>query len=132
MYVGGAYITYFELFDRRPSLDEVEEIFAPLNMVHTTVLLSRISIHLRHGLQGRSTQGIAWVQRFLFHNFTDVETFNRLQSRFAASRFEDRPVFHPLQLLNALQIALRVCAGSETGGLILIPTCAIASGLPLL
>lgn len=113
MYVGGAYITYSELFDRRPSLAEVEEIFAPLNLVHTTVLLSRMSIHLRHGFQRPSTQGIAWVQRFLFHNFTDLETFNRLQSRFAASRFEDRPIFHPLQLLNALRIALRVCAGSE-------------------
>src|SRR5258708_16216303 len=106
-------MTYSELFDRRASLDEVEEIFAPLNLTQTTVLLSRISTHLRHGFQGRSTEGVAWLQRFLFHNFTDVETFNRLQSRFAASRFEDRPVFHPLQLLNALQIALRVCAGSE-------------------
>ena len=113
MYVGGAYITYSELFDRRPSLGEVEEILAPLNLVHTTVLLSRVSAHLRHGLQGRSGKGIAWVQGFLLANFTDVETFGRLQERFAGSRLEDRPAFHPLQLLNALQIAIRVCAGSE-------------------
>jgi hypothetical protein len=39
MYVGGAYITYSELFDRKPSWAEVEEIFAPLNLVHTTILL---------------------------------------------------------------------------------------------
>ncbi len=113
MYTGGGYVTYSELFGRRPSLDEVEEILAPLNLLHTALLLSRMSLHLRLSFQVSGTQEIARVQGFLLHNFTDDETFAHFQQKLAGSRLEDRPAFHPLQLLNVLQIALRVCAGSD-------------------
>ena len=114
MPIGGAYIRYSELFDRMPSLTDVEEIFAPLNLAHTVLLLARINGHLRLGLQNRSRDDLTWVQSFLISNFTDEETFRRLQERYPTKRLDERPVFHPLQVLNALQIAFRVSSGSES------------------
>jgi hypothetical protein len=45
----------------------------------------------------------------LLHNFLDEDTFRRLQERFPAEKLEDRPLFHPLQILNVLRLALQLC-----------------------
>ena len=113
MPIGGAYIRYSELFDRMPSLADVEEIFAPLELAHAVLLLARINGHLRLGLQNRSRDNITWAQSFLISNFTDEETFRRLQERYPTQRLDERSVFHPLQVLNAVQIAFRVSSGSR-------------------
>jgi hypothetical protein len=69
---------------------------------------------LRHSLQEPGKKGFGWVQGFLVRNFIDDPTLKVLQEKFPLTQMEDRPIFHPLQLLNLLRIALVVCSGDET------------------
>jgi len=108
-YSGGPYHLYSELFDRMPTWQEVEDILRPLDRVNTVMLLSRVNVHIRHILQEPTRENLAWLQGFVMRNFLDEDTFRRLQERFSTERLEDRLLFHPLQILNALRVALRVC-----------------------
>jgi hypothetical protein len=108
-YSGGPYHVYSELFDRTPTWIEVEDILKPLDRVNTVLLLSRINTHIRHTFQEPTRENIAWLQGFLLRNFLDDDAFRRMQERFGSERLEDRPLFHPVQILNALRVALCVC-----------------------
>ncbi len=108
-YSGGPYYLYSELFDRKPAL-QVEDILKPFDRVNTVLLLSRVNVHIRHTLQEPTRANLAWLQGFLLRNFLDEDTFRRLQKRFPNVKLEDRLLFHPVQILNMLRLALRVCS----------------------
>ncbi len=113
MYLGGAYLTYSEIFDRPPTFEEVRAILRTLNRLHTVHLLSRINILLRHAHSEPSRENVGWVQKFLAANFLNDLTLDQLNKRFALVRLEDRPVFHHLQILNILRMAFLFCDGDE-------------------
>lgn len=108
-YSGGPYHLYSELYDRMPTWQEVNDILKPLDRVNTVLLLSRINTHIRHTFQEPTRENVAWLQGFLLRNVLDEDAFRRMQERFGSERLEDRPLFHPVQILNALRVALRVC-----------------------
>jgi hypothetical protein len=68
-----------------------------------------VNVHIRHAFQEPTRENLAWLQGFLLRNFLDEDTFRRLQERFPTEKLEDRLLFHPLQILNVLRLALRVC-----------------------
>jgi hypothetical protein len=108
-YSGGPYHTYSELFDRIPNWEEFEDLLRPLDRVNTALLLSRLNVHIRHAFQEPTRANLGWLQGFLVRNFLDDDALGRLKQRFATEKLEDRPLFHPVQLLNVLRTALRVC-----------------------
>ncbi len=108
-YSGGPYHLYSELFDRLPTWEEVADILRPLDRVNTVLLLSRVNVHIRHACQEPTRESLAWLQEFLSHNFLDEDTFRRLRERFPAEKSEDRPLFHSVQILNVLRLALELC-----------------------
>ncbi|MGA9055920.1 MAG: hypothetical protein WB763_05350 [Terriglobia bacterium] len=113
MYTGGAYITYSELFDRRPTWEEIVAKLQNLSPLQTVLMMSRINTHIRHAFEEPGRKSVGWLQGFLVRNFVDDAALARLRERFPTTRMEDRPLFHPLQVLNVLRIALAVCAGDD-------------------
>jgi len=114
MHSVGAYISYSELFDRSPTWTDIVARLEGLNRLHTVMLLSRLNSHLRHSLQEPGKKGFGWVQGFLVRNFIDDPTLRTLQEKYPLAKMEDRPIFHPLQILNLLRVALAVCSGDDT------------------
>jgi hypothetical protein len=51
---------------------------------------------------------------FLVRNFIDEATLRRLQERYPLSKPEERPLFHPLQILNLLRICLAISTEDPT------------------
>lgn len=109
VYTGGAYIPYSELYDRKPATTEVVELLQGLSRLHTVLLMSRVNTHLRHALQSPGRDELNWIQSFLVRNFIDDPTLGRLRERFPNAQMRDRPIFHPLQILNMLRLATQLC-----------------------
>ena len=114
MYIGGVYITYSELFDRRPAWEEVVGILASMDRLNTALLLSRVNTHLRHAFQEPERKNLRWCQMFLVRNFIDDSTWRRLQERLPLAKPEEWLLFHPLQILNLLRICFANSIESET------------------
>lgn len=112
-YSGGPYHLYSELFDTRPRLEDVLSILQPLDRTNTALLLSRVNTHIRHTFQEPTRENLEWLQGFLLRNFLDEDAFRRLQERFPTERLEDRPLFHPTQILNVIRLVLRGCGASD-------------------
>ena len=113
IYTGGAYISYSEIYDRRPDASEVVGLLHGLNRLHTVLLMSRVNAHLRHAMQSPGRDELNWVQGFLVGNFVDDPTLARLRERFPETVMRDRPLFHPLQVLSMLRLAAANCEGDE-------------------
>jgi hypothetical protein len=111
------YFTYRELFDRLPTKEELVGIVRGLNGFHTVLLTARASAMFRFAIWSRNPQDAKALEKFqywLAAAFLDFETKQRLESRFGAQNPADRPVFHPLQLLNVMRLALASAEGDES------------------
>jgi hypothetical protein len=72
-----------------------------------------VNTHIRHTFQEPTRENLAWLQGFLLRNFLDEDAFRRLKERFPTERLEDRPLFHPTQILNVIRLVLRSCGASD-------------------
>lgn len=107
---GGPYIRFSDLYDRKPSSEEVVDLIEDLDCLHTVLLLTRLTTQLRHALFQRDEGDLAWIQGFFAFNFLDDDVKARIESRvknFGAMR----PACHPLQLFNLLRLSLGLCRG---------------------
>jgi hypothetical protein len=107
------YITYEELFDRYPDVEELKNLFVGLNPSHTVLLLSRLSTMFRHSVSKQDPSEQFKFQAWFVNNFFDEETKKRLLDRFGNQHPQRRPVCHPLQLLNMMRLALTFGRATE-------------------
>jgi hypothetical protein len=109
----GAYITYSDLFDRMPSWEEIIASIQTLPMLTSAVTLMRMNMVLRFALQEHNRPNFGRLQQVMFKDFTDDNTFRRLQERFPTVLTERRPLFVPLTVLNVLRLVLAYSRESE-------------------
>lgn len=113
----GAYFTYRELFDRLPTKDELSSIVRSLDPVNAVVLTARLNAMFRHATWSQHPQDAKAMEKFQYwfaSAFLDLDTKQRLESRFGDQNPARRPVFHPLQFLNLMRLALDQAEGDET------------------
>ena len=111
-----AYITYRELFDRMPTKEELGSIIKSMNAFHTVLLTARLSAMFRHATWSDHPQDAKALERFQYWfaaAFLDTDTKQRLESRLGPQNPARRPVFHPLQFLNIMRLALALADGDE-------------------
>jgi hypothetical protein len=109
MYRTAVYFLYREVFDRTPELSELVSLVRDLDPPEAAVLLCQLNADLR--LPRRDKQAVAKVQQELAAYFLDDETIARFKQRFGPIDMADRPVFHPVQVLNVLRLVLQRSAG---------------------
>ncbi|MGA9681321.1 MAG: hypothetical protein WBQ74_05855 [Candidatus Sulfotelmatobacter sp.] len=102
----GAYITYSNLFDRIPSWDEIIALIKGLPMLTAAATLMRMNMALRFALQEPNRPNFGRLQQVMVNDFTDDETYRRLQERFTSVLTDERPIFLPLADLNVLRLVL--------------------------
>ncbi|MCI0627487.1 MAG: hypothetical protein L0387_38550 [Acidobacteria bacterium] len=88
-------------------------VLRSLELEGTIKTLCQINGYVRQAFV-EGEQRIAKVQEFLVSNFLDDPSFRRLQERFPDKRPQDRPIFHPLQILNLLRLVAVESAGPES------------------
>ena len=109
MYRMAVYFLYREVFDRTPELSELVFLVRDLDPPEASVVLCQLNADLR--LPRRDKQAVAKVQQELAAHFLDDETIARFKQRFGPIDMADRPVFHPVQVLNVLRLVLQHSAG---------------------
>jgi hypothetical protein len=110
------YLTYRELFDRLPTKQELVNVIKGLNAFNTVLLTARLSAMFRHSTWSQNPLDEKALEKFqcwFAATFLDMETKQRLESRFGAQNPARRPVFHPLQSLNLMRLALALAEGDE-------------------
>jgi hypothetical protein len=110
------YLTYRELFDRLPTKEELGSMIKGFNGFHTVLLTARLSAMFRHSMWTQNPQDAKAREKFQLWfaaTFLDMETKQRLESRFGAQNPAHRPGFHPLQSLNVMRLALALADGDE-------------------
>lgn len=110
------YFTFRELFDRLPTKEELVSTVKGLNAFNTVLLTARLNAMFRHSTWTKNPQDVNALETFQYWfaaAFLDTETKQRLESRFGAQNPARRPVFHPLQSLNVMRLALSLAEGDE-------------------
>lgn len=105
------YFRYRELFDRIPDLSELVSIIEKLDRVGTVRLLCQMNADFR--LTRRNREATSGLQRELAGSLLDDHTIERLEQRFGAEHAADRPIFHPVQILNVLRLVIQHSRGSS-------------------
>lgn len=111
MYFGGAYFLYKDVFDRTPSLPELQSVLRDLNAVEAVRVLSQMNADLR--LVKRERDTAAKLQQELASALFDDETVRRFKERFGPVHMGDRPVFHAPQVLNVIRLVVQHSVGSQ-------------------
>jgi hypothetical protein len=110
------YVTYKELFDHLPTMEELNAIVRGLNAVNTVVLTSRLNTMLWHSMLSRNPQdsnSLSDFQYWFAGMLFDEDTRQRIKARLGAQTTEVRRVCVPLQLLNIIRLALSIAEGDE-------------------
>ena len=100
-----------------PAKDELVTIVTSLNAFQTAVLNARLNTMYRHSIWSRHPQDAKSIERFQYWfaaAFLDLDTKVRLESRFGSENPARRPVFHPLQSLQVMKLALSLSEGDGT------------------
>jgi hypothetical protein len=105
------YFEFREVFGRAPTSDELASLLEPLGMVESVALLCQMNADFRLAKPGRDS--MAKLQREMAGGLLDDETIDVLKRRFGHEHAADRPIFHPVQMLNVLTLVLRHSRGSE-------------------
>jgi len=110
------YFIYRELFDRQATKEELQTIIRSLNSFSTVLLTARLSAMFRHATWTKHPQDAKAMEKFQYwfaSVFLDPETQQRLVSRFGEQNPASRPIFHPLQFLNIIRLALSSAEGGD-------------------
>jgi hypothetical protein len=105
----GVYVTYSDLFDLKPTLDELVALIKPIPLRHAIHVISRINLGLRYAMQELGRSNFAEVQGFFIAGHSDDEMLWRLKARFPYAKCDERPVFLPHGLLNVLRLVVMHC-----------------------
>jgi hypothetical protein len=111
MYFGGAYFLHKDVFDRRPTLSELQSSLRDLDRVDALTLLCQINADLR--LSKREKEPAGKLQQELAGALLDDETVARFKERFGGVNMAERPVFHTPQILNVIRLVVQHSSGSE-------------------
>jgi hypothetical protein len=87
------FITYRDLYDRRPGAEEMHKLLRGLNSFNTVLLLTRLNTMFRHASVSPVKQDSTSFQMFFGQHFLDEETLQRLQQRFGTQNAVYRPLF---------------------------------------
>jgi hypothetical protein len=104
-------LEYREVYDRPASLEELVSLLRSLDMTETVSLLCQINADFR--LTKREDASTARTQQEICGGLLDDETIDRLKKRFGNENLARRPVFHVVQILNVLRLALEHSAGAD-------------------
>ena len=110
------YLTYRELFDRRPLNDEVFRAIESMHSFHTVLFASRLNALFRHSnwnALSKSDQAPERFQYWAASVLLDRETKQTLEYRLGSQSIEGRPFIHPLQLLQVIRLALTIGHGED-------------------
>lgn len=102
----GVYLTYSDLFDRKPTTDELLELIKTIPLRHAIHAVSRINLGLRYAMQELGAPNFAEVQCFFMAAHCDDEVLWLLKRRFPFARCDERPIFLPHGLLNVLRLII--------------------------
>ena len=105
----GVLISYFDLFDRKPTMDELVDLLKPIPLRHAIHVLSRINLGLRYAMQELGRSNLAEVQGFFLAAHSDDEMLWRLKTRFPFAMCDEAsiPATWPAQCFAACRHALR-------------------------
>jgi hypothetical protein len=111
MYFGGAYFLYKDVFDRTPTLSQLQSLLCDLDCAEALALLCQVNADLR--LCKREKEPAAKLQQELAGTFLDDETVARFKERFGPVNMADRPIFHTPQILNVARLVVLHSIGPE-------------------
>jgi hypothetical protein len=113
--IGGAFISYSEVFGVRPTLLEFRKILRELDRNDAIFTLVRVNTLLRHSILEPGRPNFAKVQQFLGSVLFDQTTIDTLKQKVGENtRLEERPLFHPLQVLAVQRTVLLESKGEAT------------------
>ena len=75
----GVYLSYSDLFDCKPTIDELIDLLKPIPLRHAIYVLSRINLGLRYAMQELGRSNFAEVQGFFMSAHSDDEMLWRLK-----------------------------------------------------
>jgi hypothetical protein len=104
------FITWQELYGRRPTFGEVKEDLSRLDRLQTALLLSQISIHLALDRFHNDSSETVKLQGFLALNLLSPDLRGDIEKRYALERMDARACLHSWQVLTLLKWALVECA----------------------
>ncbi len=114
--IGGPYVTYSEITDHTLTEAEIGKLLQPLDARKVLFLLSRMNMHFRLASASEDTtfeRAVGKAQEFLFQAFTDEELFEQIKKALTTTKTHERALFHPLQLLSVMRLALKYCQGVD-------------------
>lgn len=109
------YVTWEELYSKRPTKEEILEELRHLDRLHSVILLSRINAHLFLDGNRRSSEETNALQRFLIGAFFDDNTLSHAKEKLGNAHPDFRRAFHIPQVLALLKDT--VTGAAETGGI---------------
>src|SRR5579862_5855745 len=98
------FVTWKELFDEAPTLEQVMEVVRTLNRESTLVLLCRLAIHLFLDQFRQKKNETLYLQGYLVSNFLDDAVLTRLKERMPNAELDFRRSFHSQQILTLLKL----------------------------
>src|SRR5271170_7097060 len=99
-------IMYSEIFDSRPTMDELIDLIKPLPLRHAALILSYINLVVRYGMQDIGEQNFSAAQASLFNGHFNDEAFELIKTRLGVTRCDERPIFVPQSVLALLRLVL--------------------------
>ena len=82
----GSYIAFSELYDRRPTKDELLSLVKRMPLEPALILLIRMNLSLRYVLEEPGQSNFGKLQGLLANTFCDKTTFERLIARFGSNQ----------------------------------------------
>ena len=101
-----------EVSDQPATLAALIDLLRDLDREATVSLLCQVSADLR--LAGRDKDSVAKLQQEVAGGLLSDELIARFKERFGKLHMADRPVFHAVQVLNVLRLAIEHCAGTRS------------------
>jgi hypothetical protein len=110
-YQVAVYFEFREILDRIPTLSELVSLIDSLDMAETAGLLCQMNADFR--MTRRDREVVGRLQSELAGSLLDDDTIDRLKRRFGTEHTADRPVFHPVQILNVLRLVIQHSRGAS-------------------
>jgi hypothetical protein len=112
MYSVATILEHRDVYDRAARLDELVSLIRDLDATESAILLCQLNADLR--LVKRDRDAVAKIQQDIAGGMLSDETIARLKARFGSANMGDRPIFHPVQVLNVLRLTAQYSKGNRS------------------
>lgn len=112
MYSIATVVEHRQIYDRPASLDEIVSLIRELDPVESAILLCQMNADFRLTKPDRGA--VARVQQEIAGGLLSDEAIRRLKERLGTAHAADRPLFHPVQLLNLLRLTAAYGSGKRS------------------